>query len=94
MPETLTLEEAKTKIALFTKLTPKDVDDLLDPSLTQDDLETMIRAYVNAGKAADKTSWDIFLQVLGCVVQVANAIVPISSAVNSVLGVVTTAKSL
>jgi len=91
--EQITFDEAKAEIMSFTKLSAQDIEDLADPTLTQEDRELVIKVYRDAGKAAEPSTWDKIMQVLGLVVQIAGVIAPIAGAVNAVIGVVTAAKN-
>jgi hypothetical protein len=81
------------EVVALVNLPAMDMNDLLDPRLTHDDLALIVRAKQESAAPAVVTSLDVFLKVISTIVTVAGAVIPIATAVTSVLGVVKSAQS-
>ena len=82
------------EVVALVNLPTKDLEDLLDPALTREDLVLIVRAKQEAVAPAVVTSWDTFLKVIQAIVAVAGVVEPIATAVTSVIGVVSAAKNV
>jgi len=101
----LTFDEAAAEVAGKTRLTVRDVYDLRavwEQDLADDKardaegqptmlrLTLLIQTYRDADLMPERSNWEVFLEVMGKVVQVAGFISPIAGAVGSVFGAVKT----
>ena len=67
----MTRDDAIAEIVSLSGLTPDDVNDLSDPALSVDELAALIDGYKAAGKVASRSVWDVLLEIMGKVVELA-----------------------
>jgi hypothetical protein len=86
----VTREDAIAAIAGETPLTAADLEGFLACS----DIERseLVAAYLDAGKMASASAWDVVIAILKECAELANVVVPLEGAVQGIFGIVAATK--